>query len=90
MFSARLLMPRDVLKRALPEPGWQGWRAVYGMAERFVVSPTAMIIRLEELGWGIEMSRATRDREPRPRLANPALFAVNVGINGTLGSIFRS
>lgn len=61
MFSARLLMPRDVLKRALPDPGWQGWRAVYGMAETFVVSPTAMIIRLEELGW------AHRDESGNPR-----------------------
>jgi Zn-dependent peptidase ImmA (M78 family) len=61
MFSARLLMPRDMLKPAFPEAGWRGWRDVYALAETFAVSATAMIIRLEELGW------AHRDQSGEPR-----------------------
>jgi Zn-dependent peptidase ImmA (M78 family) len=61
MFSARLLMPRDVLKEALPSGDWRGWPAVYALAETFVVSATAMMIRLEELRW------AHRDESGKPR-----------------------
>ena len=52
MFSARLLMPRDRLKLEKPTYPWSGWPVVYRLAEKFAVSPTSMIIRLEELGWG--------------------------------------
>jgi hypothetical protein len=49
MFAGRLLVPRDRLLAVLPSPGWAGWPPVYDLAERFVVTPTAMIVRLEEL-----------------------------------------
>lgn len=50
-FSANLLMPRDLLRGELPTGAWSGWNTVYRLAERFVVTPTAMIVRLKELGW---------------------------------------
>lgn len=50
-FSANLLMPRDLLRAELPTGTWAGWNRVYGLAERFVVTPTAMVVRLKELGW---------------------------------------
>lgn len=49
MFAARLLMPRDRLAHEVPTGRWSGWGPVYGLAETFVASPTAMIVRLEEL-----------------------------------------
>ncbi len=51
MFSAALLMPRDLLLTALPKQPWHGWRSVYRLADRFLVNVTPMTIRLEELGW---------------------------------------
>jgi len=60
MFSAALLMPHDQLFDAVPSAPWQGWSAVYRLADRFVVNPTPMIIRLEALGW------AHRDENGRP------------------------
>ena len=75
MFSARLLMPRDVLKRALPDGGCQGWRDVYSMAETFVVSPTAMIIRLEELGWSHRDESGNPQRGPAPVPGQAQLFS---------------
>jgi hypothetical protein len=50
-FAAALLMPREELRPALPVAPWRGWRHVYDLADRFVVTPTAMAVRLEELGW---------------------------------------
>lgn len=49
MFAGRLLIPRDRLMAALPAHPWAGWPPLYGLAERFVVTPTAMLVRLEEL-----------------------------------------
>jgi hypothetical protein len=66
MFSARLLMPRDLLREALPNGDWRGWPTVYTLAETFVVSATAMIIRLEELRW------AHRDDSGNPRSGSAA------------------
>jgi IrrE N-terminal-like domain len=51
MFSARLLMPKERLRDAVPKTSWRGWRPVYVLAETFAVSPTAMMIRLDELRW---------------------------------------
>jgi hypothetical protein len=51
MFSASLLMPKDQLQAALPKRPWQGWPAVYRLADTFLVNLTPMAIRLEELGW---------------------------------------
>ena len=50
-FAATLLMPRDLLRSELPTGSWSGWGPVYRLAERFVVTPTAMIVRLKELRW---------------------------------------
>lgn len=50
-FAAALLMPWDQLRSVLPGAPWRGWRNVYTLADRFVVTPTAMAVRLEELGW---------------------------------------
>lgn len=60
-FAGRLLIPRDVLRPELPTTTWQGWPTVYSLAHTFVVSATAMIVRLEELGW------AHRDEDGTPR-----------------------
>jgi Zn-dependent peptidase ImmA (M78 family) len=68
MFSAALLMPRDQLLAALPEPPWRGWAQVYRLADRFVVNVTPMAIRLEELGW---MHR-DQNNTPRSGPAQPA------------------
>lgn len=51
MFSAALLMQRDVLKTALPKEEWRGWSPVYELAALFSVTPTAMKNRLRRLGW---------------------------------------
>jgi hypothetical protein len=61
MFSAALLMPRGLLAEILPSPPWSGWSPVYGMADQFVVSPTAMIVRLQGLKW----AHLDEDRTPR-------------------------
>lgn len=61
MFSAALLMPRELLAEILPSPPWSGWSPVYGMAEQFVVSPTAMAVRLQGLKW----AHLDGDRIPR-------------------------
>lgn len=50
-FAAALLMSRDQLLRLLPRRPWHGWPPVYRLADRFMASPTAMAVRLEELGW---------------------------------------
>jgi hypothetical protein len=65
MFSARLLMPMDQLRAAVPKTSWRGWRPVYALAGTFAVSPTAMMIRLEELRW------AHRDESDGP-VSGPA------------------
>lgn len=65
MFSARLLVPKDRLREAVPKTSWHGWRPVYTLADRFAVSPTAMVIRLEELRW------AHRDESGEP-VSGPA------------------
>ena len=51
IFSAALLMPKDLLLTALPKAPWRGWRPVYRLANLFLVNVTPMAIRLEELGW---------------------------------------
>jgi Zn-dependent peptidase ImmA (M78 family) len=61
MFSAALLIPRELLAKVLPAPPWSGWPAVYRLAERFAVSPTAMQHRLAKLEW----MHLGENREPR-------------------------
>ena len=61
MFAAALLIPQELLAKALPAAPWSGWPAVYRLAERFAVSPTAMQYRLAKLEW----MHLGEDREPR-------------------------
>lgn len=49
MFAGRLLVPADRVRDEMPASTWRGWPQVYGLADRFVVTPSAMIVRLEEL-----------------------------------------
>ncbi len=60
-FASYFLMPTDRLQPLLPIPPWQGWPPVYRLAERFRVTGTAMIVRLERGGW------AHRDGNGTPR-----------------------
>jgi IrrE N-terminal-like domain len=60
MFSAALLIPKEVLASHLPGVPWKGWAPIYRLAEKFRVSPTAMQIRLEKLNW----MHLTETREP--------------------------
>lgn len=68
MFAARLLMPRHHVNAIVPKARWGGWGVVYKVAEAFVVSPTAMMIRLEELGLGhrLETGEPKSGRRPVP------------------------
>jgi hypothetical protein len=50
MYAGSLLIPEDHLRTTMPAVPRGGWPEIYALAERFVVTPTAMIIRLEELG----------------------------------------
>jgi hypothetical protein len=50
-FASYLLMPTDRLRPLLPQTPWRGWPVVYRLAETFVVSPTAMIVRLDRAQW---------------------------------------
>lgn len=49
MFASALLIPVDRLLLCLPQAPWKGWRLVYELADQFLVSPTAMRVRLERL-----------------------------------------
>jgi hypothetical protein len=49
-FAGALLVPREEVVPLLPERLWSGWGPVYRLAETFKVSPTAMAVRLAELG----------------------------------------
>lgn len=75
MFAARLLAPTELLRAALPAAGWAGWAPVYRLAETFGVTPTAMSVRLEELGWahrdGADVPRSGR----RPAPGQGVLFS---------------
>lgn len=75
MFAARLLMPKDRLRDAVPKTSWRGWRPVYVLAETFAVSPTAMMIRLDEVRW------AHRDESGAPR-SGPAPIPGQVELFG--------
>jgi hypothetical protein len=59
-FAGALLVPREQVVPLLPEHPWSGWAPVYQLAESFRVSPTAMAVRLAELG------RAHRDDSGTP------------------------
>lgn len=75
MFAAALLIPQNVLADELPAAPWAGWPSVDRLAEKFVVSRTAMRIRLERLNW----MHLTDPQEPRsgppPAEGQGTLFA---------------
>lgn len=50
MFAASLLAPEDQIRASLRPDRRGGWAEVYSLAETFRTTPTAMLIRLEELG----------------------------------------
>ena len=50
MFAGSLLAPEDRVRASLPPKRRGGWAEVYSLAESFRMTPTAMLIRLEELG----------------------------------------
>ena len=74
MFAARLLMPEHEVKRLLPRQLWAGWRHVYRLADVFLASPTAMMIRLEELGVGYRDETGQPHSGTRPPLDQERLF----------------
>lgn len=74
MFSAALLMPRDVLRVALPAGDWQGWQPVYRLADRFGVNVSPMRIRLEKLGWMHLDEQDTPRAGPSPGPGQSPLF----------------
>ncbi len=47
-FASYLLVPTDRLLRVLPTSPWSGWSPIYRLAETFGITPTAMIVRLEQ------------------------------------------
>ena len=59
LFASYLLMPHDLLKPLLPTAPWRGWPAVFQLAEKFAVSTTAMIVRLEKAGWAHQTADGT-------------------------------
>ena len=61
MFAASLLVPEDQLRVRLGGGQIDGWSPIYNLAETFLVTPTAILIRLEELGW------VHRDADGNPR-----------------------
>jgi uncharacterized protein DUF955 len=73
IFSAALLMPRHLVRAALPPAPWHGWGPVYRLADAFVVSVTAMKIRLEKLGW-MHIDEGTPVSGPQSAPGQAALF----------------
>lgn len=59
-FGSFLLCPTEILRQELPAHPWQGWPEVYWLAKYFGVTPTAMIVRLEQC------KRAHRDEKGTP------------------------
>ncbi len=50
-YSGSLLMPRDSVQREIDGLDLTSWATLYELAERFGVTPTALRVRLEELGY---------------------------------------
>ncbi len=74
MFAARLLMPADRVREEIPNKPWSGWRPVYALADTFVVSVTAMMIRLMELGWAHRDVAGNPISGPAPARGQVQLF----------------
>jgi len=76
VFSAALLIPRDVLLRALPRSAWHGWRVVYDLADDFAVNVTPMLLRLERLRWAHRDERGVPISGPPVAAGQGSLFEV--------------
>jgi hypothetical protein len=50
-YAAAVLIPRQLLREDVARKRPQGWADVYRLAERYEVTPTAMKVRLNELGF---------------------------------------
>jgi Zn-dependent peptidase ImmA (M78 family) len=50
MFAGSLLAPEDQIRTRIGSSFIGGWVEVYSLAKAFVVTPTAMVVRLDELG----------------------------------------
>jgi hypothetical protein len=74
MFSAALLMPHELVAETLPTAPWSGWPAVYELAKRFAVSPTAMVVRLQGLQWAHLAEDRTPHSGPEPAPSQGSLF----------------
>ncbi len=75
MFSAALLIGREQLRDALPDRPWQGWAALYTLADRFLVNATPMKIRLQRLGWTHCDERGMPRSGPAASPGQESLFA---------------
>jgi hypothetical protein len=63
-YSGSLLMPRDSVQREVVGLDLTSWSTLYELAERFGVTPTALRVRLEELGYiFVKDGRIYRSRE---------------------------
>ncbi len=65
-FASYLLVPTDELRSLLPSAPWNGWSTVYGLAEAFGVTPTAMIVRLRNGGYAHQSANGTPTSGPPP------------------------
>jgi Zn-dependent peptidase ImmA (M78 family) len=66
MFAARLLMPEFEVRPRVPAAPWSGWRVVRALADTFLVSQQAMMIRLEELRLGHDCSGVPTSGRAKP------------------------
>jgi len=74
-FASYLLAPTDQLRPRMPPQPWHGWTTVYGLANSFGMSPSAMIVRLQEA------KLAYRDDAGIPRSGHPvAVGQLDLGL----------
>ena len=73
-FAAAPLMPREQLLGLPPTSPWRGWQPVYMLSDRFVVTPTAMAVRLEELDWMHRDAEGIPNSGPKVTPGQQSLF----------------
>jgi len=67
-------MPREQLLGLPPTSPWRGWQPVYMLSDRFVVTPTAMAVRLEELDWMHRDAEGIPNSGPKVTPGQQSLF----------------
>jgi Zn-dependent peptidase ImmA (M78 family) len=75
MFSAALLINQEQLRAEIPKHPWRGWAEVRRLATEFRVSQTAMVIRLEKLGWAHRAEDGQPVSGPASAAGQATLFA---------------